>query len=109
MQIVASLCPQLCGLFSVKLASLLMLLGGVARRDEGGAHVRGEIHMLLVGDPGTGVSSVLDRLAQYVELHGHAGGLDAGTSATNMLRAEGRLLEEQSRQSEWRLHRGLAR
>ena len=50
----ASLCPQLCGLFSVKLASLLLLVGGVAQHDEGGTHIRGELHMLLVGDPGTG-------------------------------------------------------
>lgn len=52
-QIVASVCPELHGLFNVKLATLLMLIGGVARTD-GGSHIRGEVHMLLVGDPGTG-------------------------------------------------------
>ena len=31
-----------------------MLIGGVPRREPGGMHIRGEVHMLLVGDPGTG-------------------------------------------------------
>lgn len=50
----ASVCPELHGLFNVKLATLLMLIGGVERTDPGGTHIRGEVHMLLVGDPGTG-------------------------------------------------------
>ena len=56
-KLVASVCPELAGLFAVKLASLLMLCGGVARQ-EGGTHIRGEVHMLLVGDPGTGARRV---------------------------------------------------
>eukprot|EP00887_Chlorella_sp_A99_P005567 scaffold1.g5567.t1 len=62
-KLVASLCPQLCGLFHVKLASLLMLVGGVARQD-GGAHIRGEVHQLLVGDPGTGKSQLQSYVAK---------------------------------------------
>ena len=59
-----SVCPQLYGLFTVKLALLLMLIGGVERVDESGASIRGQVHMLLVGDPGTGEapSMVLSRL-----------------------------------------------
>ncbi|KAI7846329.1 hypothetical protein COHA_000166 [Chlorella ohadii] len=55
-KIIASVCPELHGLFTVKLATLLMLIGGVERQEPGGAHIRGEVHMLLVGDPGTGKS-----------------------------------------------------
>ena len=54
-RILASICPQLHGLFLVKLATALMLIGGVAQRDpHTGARCRAELHMLLVGDPGTG-------------------------------------------------------
>ncbi len=52
--IVASVCPQLHGMFQIKLALLLMLIGGLTRVAETGMHIRGDIHMLLVGDPGTG-------------------------------------------------------
>lgn len=56
-RILASICPQLHGLFLVKLATALMLIGGVAQRDpHTGARCRAELHMLLVGDPGTGAS-----------------------------------------------------
>lgn len=34
-------------------------IGGVARTDPNGTRIRGESHMLLVGDPGTGSFSML--------------------------------------------------
>ena len=56
-RVLASLCPQIHGLFLAKLATLVMLIGGMQRVDESGTRVRGEVHMLIVGDPGTGASS----------------------------------------------------
>lgn len=50
--ILASLCPQVYGLYVVKLAVGMVLAGGVARRDATGIRTRGESHLLLVGDPG---------------------------------------------------------
>lgn len=49
--IVRSFCPKLYGLHVIKLAVLLVLMGGV-QKTEGGMKLRGESHLLLVGDPG---------------------------------------------------------
>nr|XP_025881967.1 probable DNA helicase MCM9 isoform X2 [Oryza sativa Japonica Group]XP_025881968.1 probable DNA helicase MCM9 isoform X2 [Oryza sativa Japonica Group] len=57
--ILKGICPQIYGLFTVKLAVALTLIGGVQHVDASGTKVRGEPHMLLVGDPGTGKSQFL--------------------------------------------------
>ena len=62
-EIVRALCPNVLGMFSVKLATALLLLGGCQRFDESGVTVRGDIHMLMMGDPGTGKSQVLSYTA----------------------------------------------
>ena len=52
------MCPQMYGLFLVKLATVMTLIGGVARGGGDKSRIRGDVHMLLVGDPGTGVCGV---------------------------------------------------
>lgn len=50
--ILKSVCPKLFGMYLVKLSVLLVLIGGVPRYDKSGVKVRGDAHLLLVGDPG---------------------------------------------------------
>ncbi|CAF1050076.1 unnamed protein product [Didymodactylos carnosus] len=66
-KILASICPQLYGLYLIKLAIGLVLAGGVACSDQDhGIRVRRHSHLLLVGDPGTGKSLFLKYIAKMM-------------------------------------------
>ncbi|XP_069561969.1 DNA helicase MCM9 [Brachyistius frenatus] len=64
--ILSSLCPQVFGMYVIKLAVAMVLAGGVQRTDSSGTKIRGECHMLLVGDPGTGKSQFLKYAAKIM-------------------------------------------
>ncbi|XP_070705310.1 DNA helicase MCM9 [Pempheris klunzingeri] len=64
--ILLSLCPQVFGMYVIKLAVAMVLAGGVQRIDSSGTKIRGECHMLLVGDPGTGKSQFLKYAAKVM-------------------------------------------
>jgi replicative DNA helicase Mcm len=84
-KLVESIVPTIHGYERVKEALLLQMFGGVTRDSKTGTKSRGNIHILLIGDPGAGKSQILRRIAtiapkaQFVSGKGASG---AGLTAT---------------------------
>ncbi|MYL67630.1 LAGLIDADG family homing endonuclease [Halorubrum distributum] len=60
---VGSIAPAIYGYEEEKLAMILQLFSGVTKHLPDGSRIRGDLHMLLIGDPGTGKSQMIS----YVE------------------------------------------
>lgn len=60
-KLVGSLAPSIYGHDRIKEAMMLQLLGGVKKTRSDGVITRGDLHVLLVGDPGAGKSQLLKR------------------------------------------------
>ncbi len=63
-KVVLSLAPTIKGMEEEKEAVALQLFGGVAKTHADGVRVRGDIHVLLVGDPGVAKSQLLRYISQ---------------------------------------------
>lgn len=61
-KIIASIAPAIHGLWDLKEAIALLLFGGNQKVLQDGTKIRGDIHVLVIGDPGTAKSQLL----QYV-------------------------------------------
>ncbi len=63
-KIIASIAPAIYGHWDIKEAIALALFGGVPKVTEDGTRIRGDIHILIVGDPGTAKSQLLQYAAR---------------------------------------------
>lgn len=91
--LVSSIAPTIYGHERVKEALLLQLMGGRKKSREDGVKIRGDMHVLLIGDPGSGKSQLLKRAsliapkARYVSGKGASGaGLTASVVKDEFLR-----------------------
>ncbi|PNS14364.1 DNA replication licensing factor mcm2 [Sphaceloma murrayae] len=76
--IVSSIAPSIYGHTDIKTAVALSLFGGVSKMAQGKHSIRGDINLLLLGDPGTAKSQVL----KYVESTAHRAVFATGQGAS---------------------------
>ena len=77
-RIVQSIAPNIYGHTDIKTSVALSLFGGVNKVVEGKMNIRGDINVLLLGDPGTAKSQVL----KYVEQTAHRAVFATGQGAS---------------------------
>lgn len=74
-----ALAPSVCGCMKSKKALLLAIVGGV-QKTRGSLNIRGDINVLLVGDPGTAKSQLLRCAAMAAPRSVHATGQGASSA-----------------------------
>ncbi|MEK6807395.1 MAG: minichromosome maintenance protein MCM [Nanoarchaeota archaeon] len=80
-----AIAPSIYGYENIKEAIVLQLFGGVKKVREDGTRTRGDIHMFLIGDPGSGKSQLLRyvaTLAPKARYTAGKGSTAAGMTAT---------------------------
>ena len=77
-KIVRSMAPSIYGHEDIKTAVALSLFGGVSKTAQGRHQIRGDINILLLGDPGTAKSQVL----KYIESTAHRAVFATGQGAS---------------------------
>jgi replicative DNA helicase Mcm len=82
---VESMAPAIYGYEDEKLAIILQLFSGVTKHLPDGSRIRGDLHLLLIGDPGTGKSQLLSYVRQIAPRAVYTSG--KGSSAAGLTAA----------------------
>jgi len=99
-KLVGSIAPSIKGHDKIKLAIALQMFGGIAKTIPDG-RLRGDIHILLVGDPGTAKSQLLS----YVSKMSPRGILASGKTAT-AAGLTAAAVPDEHRRNKWTLEAG---
>ncbi|MFB6075850.1 MAG: LAGLIDADG family homing endonuclease [Candidatus Aenigmatarchaeota archaeon] len=81
-KLINSLAPSMHGMDEIKESIALQLFGGVPHKLADGTKVRGDIHILLVGDPGTGKTQIMKMVSDLIPRGRYVSG--KGTSAAGL-------------------------
>jgi replicative DNA helicase Mcm len=79
-KVVASIAPSIFGMDKIKEAVLLQLFGGVGHNLPDKTKIRGDIHILLIGDPSTGKSQLLKLISSIIPRGKYVGGRGASAA-----------------------------
>jgi len=97
-----SIAPSIYGMEIEKDALTLQLFGGVPKTNADGTKVRGDIHILLVGDPGTGKSQIL----KYIFVLAPRSILASGSASTKAGLTATAVRDEKFSEGQWTLEAG---
>ena len=96
-----SIAPTIYGMDIEKEALALQLFGGIAKEMPDGTHIRGDIHALLVGDPGTAKSQLLTYMSKLAPRSVYASG--KASSAAGLTAAA---VRDEFGEGQWTLEAG---
>ena len=90
--LVNSIAPSIFGHYAIKRSLVLQLFGGVSRVNSDGTRARGDIHILLMGDPGVAKSQLLNYMVTLAPRGQFASGMStsgAGLTAAAVQHSDG--------------------
>jgi len=79
-KLIMSIAPSIWGHERIKEALVLQLMGGVKKIRDDGTRTRGDMHILLVGDPGSGKSQLLQFISKVAPRGRFVAGKGASTA-----------------------------
>lgn len=79
-KMVGSIAPSIYGYNEEKLSMVLQLFSGITKHLPDGSRIRGDLHMLLIGDPGTGKSKLLSYVGNLAPRSVYTSGKGSSTA-----------------------------